>query len=93
MKFEECYRGFIFAQIEMKKNQEGIPKKNIIQIEPYARKKTLRPYSDKDNIIAPYNSFTGVLAPDIVLIDVDNAEQGEKLWEILTDMGIDCPVM
>ena len=93
MKFEECYRGFIFAQIEMEKNQEGIPKKNIIQIEPYARKKTLRPYSDKDNITAPYNSFTGVLAPDIVLIDVDNAEQGEKLWEILKDMGIDCPVI
>ena len=93
MKFEECYRGFIFAQIEMEKNQEGIPKKNIIQIEPYARKKTLRPYSDKDNITAPYNSFTGVLAPDIVLIDVDNAEQGEKLWEILENMGIDCPVI
>ena len=93
MKFEECYRGFIFAQIEMEKNQEGIPKKNTIQIEPYARKKTLRPYSDKDNITAPYNSFTGVLAPDIVLIDVDNAEQGEKLWEILENMGIDCPVI
>ena len=93
MKFEECYRGFIFAQIEMEKNQEGIPKKNIIQIEPYAKKKTLRPYSDKDNITAPYNSFTGVLAPDIVLIDVDNAEQGEKLWEILKNMGIDCPVI
>ena len=93
MKFEECYRGFIFAQIEMEKNQEGIPKKNIIQIEPYARKKTLRPYSDKDNITAPYNSFTGVLAPDIVLIDVDNAEQGEKLWEILKNMEIDCPVI
>jgi len=93
MKFEECYRGFIFAQIEMEKNQEGIPKKNIIQIEPYARKKTLRPYSDKDNITAPYNSFTGVLAPDIVLIDVDNAEQGEKLWEILENMEIDCPVI
>lgn len=93
MKFEECYRGFIFAQIEMEKNQEGIPKKNIIQIEPYAKKKTLRPYSDKDNITAPYNSFTGVLAPDIVLIDVDDAEQGEKLWEILENMGIDCPVI
>ena len=93
MKFEECYRGFIFAQIEMEKNQEGIPKKNIIQIEPYAKKKTLRPYSDKDNITAPYNSFTGVLAPDIVLIDVDNAEQGEKLWEILENMEIDCPVI
>lgn len=93
MKFEECYRGFIFAQIEMEKNQEGIPKKNIIQIEPYAKKKTLRPYSDKDNITAPYNSFTGVLAPDIVLIDVDNAEQGGKLWEILENMGIDCPVI
>lgn len=93
MKFEECYRGFIFAQIEMEKNQEGIPKKNIIQIEPYARRKTLRPYSDKDNITAPYNSFTGVLAPDIVLIDVDNAEQGEKLWEIMENMGIDCPVI
>ena len=93
MKFEECYRGFIFAQIEMEKNQEGIPKKNIIQIEPYAKKKTLRPYSDKDNITAPYNSFTGVLAPDIVLIDVDNAEQGEKLWEILKNMEIDCPVI
>ena len=64
MKFEECYRGFIFAQIEMEKNQEGIPKKNIIQIEPYAKKKNLRPYSDKDNITAPYNSFTGVLAPE-----------------------------
>ena len=93
MKFEECYRGFIFAQIEMEKNQEGMPKQNIIQIEPYAKKKTLRPYSDKDNITAPYNSFTGVLAPDIVLIDVDNAEQGEKLWEILKNMEIDCPVI
>ena len=109
MKFEECYRGFIWADMEKFYNEEkqrpdkriktfmGKDKngndKEFSKMEPYRQKKKLKTFDQVSNIPNGYNSIVGVLAPDIVLIDVDNAEQGEKLWEILENMGIDCPVI
>jgi poxvirus D5 protein-like len=109
MKFEECYRGFIWADMEKFYNEEkqrpdkriktfmGKDKngndKEFSKMESYRQKKKLKTFDQVSDIPNGYNSIVGVLAPDIVLIDVDNAEQGEKLWEILTDMGIDCPVI
>ena len=109
MKFEECYRGFIWADMEKFYNEEkqrpdkriktfmGKDKngndKEFSKMESYRQKKKLKTFDQVSNIPNSYNSIVGVLAPGIVLIDVDNAEQGEKLWEILRDMGIDCPVI
>ena len=109
MKFEECYRGFIWADMEKFYNEEkqrpdkkiktfmGKDKngndKEFSKMESYRQKKKLKTFDQVSNIPNGYNSIVGVLAPDIVLIDVDNAEQGEKLWEILENMGIDCPVI
>jgi len=109
MKFEECYRGFIWADMEKFYNEEkqrpdkriktfiGKDKsgndKKFPKMESYRQKKKLKTFEQVSNIPNGYNSIVGVLAPDIVLIDVDNAEQGEKLWEILENMEIDCPVI
>lgn len=109
MKFEECYRGFIWADMEKFYNEEkqrpdkriktfmGKDKngndKEFSKMESYRQKKKLKTFDQVSNIPNGYNSIVGVLAPDIVLIDVDNAEQGEKLWEILENMEIDCPVI
>ena len=109
MKFEECYRGFIWADMEKFYNEEKQrPDKRIKtfmgkdrngndkefpKIESYRQKKKLKTFEQVSNIPNGYNSIVGVLAQDIVLIDVDNAEQGEKLWEILENMEIDCPVI
>ncbi len=109
MKFEECYRGFIWADMEkfyneekqrpdkriknfMGKDRDGNDKE-FPKMESYRQKKKLKTFDQVSNIPNGYNSIVGVLAPDIVLIDVDNAEQGEKLWEILENMEIDCPVI
>jgi len=109
MKFEECYRGFIWADMEKFYNEEkqrpdkriktfiGKDKsgndKKFPKMESYRQKKKLKTFEQVSNIPNGYNSIVGVLAQDIVLIDVDNAEQGEKLWEILENMEIDCPVI
>ena len=109
MKFEECYRGFIWADMEKFYNQEKKrPDKRIrtytgkdrngnvkefVKMEPYRQKKKLKTFAQAKNMPQNYNSIAGVLAPHIILIDVDTKEEGEKLIEILTDLGIDCPMI
>lgn len=109
MKFEECYRGFIWADMEKFYNQEKKrPDKRIrtytgkdrngnvkefVKMEPYRQKKKLKTFAQAKNMPQNYNSIVGVLAPNIILIDVDTKEEGEKLIEILTDLGIDCPMI
>lgn len=109
MKFEECYRGFIWADMEKFYNQEKKrPDKRIktytgkdrngnikefVKMEPYRQKKKLKTFAQAKNMPQNYNSIAGVLAPNIILIDVDTKEEGEKLIEILTDLGIDCPMI
>ncbi|EEX75045.1 phage/plasmid primase, P4 family [Leptotrichia hofstadii] len=109
MKFEECYRGFIWADMEKFYNQEKKrPDKRIktytgkdrngnvkefVRMEPYRQKKKLKTFAQAKNMPQNYNSIAGVLAPNIILIDVDTKEEGEKLIEILTDLGIDCPMI
>ena len=109
MKFEECYRGFIWADMEKFYNQEKKrPDKRIrtytgkdrngnikefVKMEPYRQKKKLKTFAQAKNMPQDYNSIAGVLAPNIILIDVDTKEEGEKLIEILTDLGIDCPMI
>ena len=109
MKFEECYRGFIWADMEKFYNQEKKrPDKRIrtytgkdrngnvkefVKMEPYRQKKKLKTFAQAKNMPQKYNSIVGVLAPNIILIDVDTKEEGEKLIEILTDLGINCPMI
>jgi len=109
MKFEECYRGFIWADMEKFYNQEKKrPDKRIrtytgkdrngnvkefVKMEPYRQKKKLKTFAQAKNMPQNYNSIVGVLAPNIILIDVDTKEEGEKLIEILTDLGINCPMI
>jgi len=109
MKFEECYRGFIWADMEKFYNREKKrPDKRIrtytgkdrngnvkefVKMEPYRQKKKLKTFAQAKNMPQNYNSIVGVLAPNIILIDVDTKEEGEKLIEILTDLGIDCPMI
>ena len=109
MKFEECYRGFIWADMEKFYNQEKKrPDKRIrtytgkdrngnvkefVKMEPYRQKKKLKTFAQAKNMPQNYNSIAGVLAPNIILIDVDTKEEGEKLIEILTDLGINCPMI
>ena len=109
MKFEECYRGFIWADMEKFYNQEKKrPDKRIrtytrkdrngnvkefVKMEPYRQKKKLKTFAQAKNMPQNYNSIAGVLAPNIILIDVDTKEEGKKLIEILTDLGIDCPMI
>ena len=109
MKFEECYRGFIWADMEKFYNREKKrPDKRIrtytgkdrngnvkefVRMEPYRQKKKLKTFAQAKNMPQNYNSIVGVLAPNIILIDVDTKEEGEKLIEILTDLGINCPMI
>lgn len=109
MKFEECYRGFIWADMEKFYNQEKKrPDKRIrtytgkdrngnvkefVKMEPYRQKKKLKTFAQAKNMPQNYNSIVGVLAPNIILIDVDTKEEGKKLIEILTDLGINCPMI
>jgi phage/plasmid primase, P4 family, C-terminal domain len=109
MKFEECYRGFIWADMEKFYNQEKKrPDKRIrtytgkdrngnvkefVKMESYRQKKKLKTFAQAKNMPQNYNSIVGVLAPNIILIDVDTKEEGEKLIEILTDLGINCPMI
>lgn len=109
MKFEECYRGFIWADMEKFYNQEKKrPDKRIrtytgkdrngnvkefVKMEPYRQKKKLKTFAQAKNMPQNYNSIAGVLAPNIILIDVDTKEEGKKLIEILTDLGINCPMI
>lgn len=109
MKFEECYRGFIWADMEKFYNQEKRrPDKRIrtytgkdrngnvkefVKMEPYRQKKKLKTFAQAKNMPQDYNSIVGVLAPNIILIDVDTKEEGEKLIGILTDLGINCPMI
>lgn len=109
MKFEECYRGFIWADMEKFYNQEKKrPDKRIrtytgkdrngnikefVKMESYRQKKKLKTFAQAKNMPQNYNSIAGVLAPDIILIDVDTKEEGKKLIEILTDLGINCPMI
>jgi len=109
MKFEECYRGFIWADMEKFYNREKKrPDKRIrtytgkdrngnvkefVKMEPYRQKKKLKTFAQAKNMPQNYNSIAGVLAPNVILIDVDTKEEGEKLIEILTDLGIDCPMI
>ena len=109
MKFEECYRGFIWADMEKFYNQEKKrPDKRIrtytgkdrngnvkefVKMEPYRQKKKLKTFAQAKNMPQDYNSIVGVLAPNIILIDVDTKEEGKKLIEILTDLGINCPMI
>lgn len=109
MKFEECYRGFIWADMEKFYNQEKKrPDKRIrtytgkdrngsvkefVRMEPYRQKKKLKTFAQAKNMPQNYNSIVGVLAPNIILIDVDTKEEGKKLIEILTNLGINCPMI
>ena len=109
MKFEECYRGFIWADMEKFYSQEKKrPDKRIktytgkdrngnvkefVKMEPYRQKKKLKTFAQAKNMPQNYNSIVGVLAPNIILIDVDTKEEGKKLIEILTDLGINCPMI
>jgi len=64
---------------------------------PTRQKKTVYPFKDGTNLqtyeqIQHLPEFAGILAGDVVLIDVDEAESSEILFRIVRDKGLKCRV-
>lgn len=61
---------------------------------PTKNKKTLIPFKDcvPLEMVSNCSEYAGVLAEDIVLIDIDDYEQSEILMDIVEDKQIDCIV-
>ena len=62
--------------------------KNKIAIDPYKGVSKLRTLEEVENL----DEYAGVLADDIVMIDIDDHEQAEKLYEIIEKENIICRV-
>ena len=76
MKFKECYRGFLEA-----KDKRPIRAYTKLQSHEFSTLEEVK----------KYNEYVGILAKGIILVDVDDDDQGIMLWQILQDLGIDCP--
>lgn len=64
---------------------------------PTKNKKATMSYKDNDDLLSyddvkDLEEFAGVLAHDVVLIDIDDMEQSNKLFNIIEDMQIVCKV-
>ena len=57
-------------------------------IDKFGKNATLRSYED----VAELDEYAGILAPDAILIDVDDMEQSEKLLNIVEDYELRCRV-
>ena len=64
---------------------------------PTRQKRTLRKFKDAPLMtreeVQKYDEYAGILAEDIVLIDIDDGEQAELMMDIVEDMNLDCIVM
>lgn len=62
--------------------------KNKKCLEPFKDVKELKTLNDVKNL----SEYAGILANDVILIDVDNKEQSEILMNIVEDLQLDCRV-
>lgn len=64
---------------------------------PTKNKRCLRKFKDAPLLtrgeVQEYDEYAGILAEDIVLIDIDDGEQAELMMDIVEDMSLDCIVM
>ena len=64
---------------------------------PTKNKRCLRKFKDaplmKREEVASLDEYAGILAEDIILIDIDDGDQAELLMDAVEDMGLDCIVM
>lgn len=52
-----------------------------------------KPLPNFELVEKDYHNYAGVLADDIILIDVDNEEQANKLFNIVEDLDLKCNVL
>lgn len=62
--------------------------KNKVPLEPLKGVKTFKTYEE----IRKEKEFAGVLADDVILIDIDNLEESEILAQIVEDMQLNCKI-
>ena len=60
-------------------------------------KKSIMSYKDSNNLLSyedvkDLEEYAGVLADDVVLIDVDDMEQSKKLFNIVEDLQLLCKI-
>lgn len=64
---------------------------------PTKNKRCLRKFKDVPLLsleeVSKYDEYAGILADDIVLIDIDDGEQAEIMMDIVEDMNLQCVVM
>ena len=66
---------------------------------PTKNKKCLMPFKNKTakdllsfDEVKSMSEYAGILADDVILIDVDNQEQSDKLMDIVEDLQLNCRV-
>ena len=66
---------------------------------PTKNKKCLMPFKNKTSKellsfdeVKSMSEYAGILADDVILIDVDNQEQSDKLMDIVEDLQLNCRV-
>ena len=57
-------------------------------IEPFKNRKDFKTYEE----VKKYNEFAGIIANDIVLIDIDDKQQSEILYDIVIEKNINCEI-
>ena len=73
----ELYRGFVPTKNKQSTMKyKGVPDEELLT------------YEDVKDL----NEFAGVLAEDVVLIDIDDVEQSEKMFKIVEDLELICKV-
>ena len=64
---------------------------------PTKNKRCLRKFKDAPLLtldeVSKYDEYAGILAEDIILIDIDDGEQAELMLDVVEDMHLDCMVM
>lgn len=65
-----------------------VPTRNKECLQKFKGLKNLKTYREVKNL----SEFAGILAENVILIDVDDAEQSEKLFRIVDDLQLKCRV-
>lgn len=64
---------------------------------PTKQKRCLRKFKNAPLMtreeVQKYDEYAGILANDVILIDIDDGEQAELMMDIVEDMSLDCIVM
>jgi len=62
--------------------------RNKQSIEKFKNRSDFKTYDE----IKQYSEFAGVIADDVVLVDIDDKQQSEKLYDIVTELNLNCCV-